>query len=207
MGDEKTTTVTNSTTERQPTAEEKRLNQLDIDLRESVQPYMKETQKAGMQLAGQLLRGQEPLPGYLNQLSQGISQETTNSIVSQSLKDLMPSFQAAGIMDSGVAASIAARTSADIRRASEEFNIGNRLNMLNLALSGQAQVQSPVISQAGLLGQRLLTLGKTTTNSDSTVKAMNPFVKNFQSSLGSSLGSGTFGNKNGWFSGGMPMPS
>ena len=140
MGKDKGTSVTNTTSERQPTAEETRLNQLDIQLREGTQAGMMGTQQAGLSLAEKLLKG-ENLPGYLQDLAGGISPDVTNSIVQQSLKDIMPSFQSSGILDSGVAAEISARTAGDIRRASEEFNIGNRLNMLNLALSGQAQIQ------------------------------------------------------------------
>lgn len=154
-------------------------------------------QVAGAKLGGMLLKGEEPLPGFFNELSQGISPDITQSIVDQSLKDLKPSFQAAGILDSGVAAEISARTSADIRRASEEYNIGNRLNLLNLALSGQAQIQSPILSNSQNLGARLTTLGKTTTNSDSTWKGMNPFVKSFQQSAGSGLGN--FANPQSYF--------
>lgn len=198
MGKEKqaTTTVVNQQTERQPTAEETRRNQLEINMLEQTQPQQLKMQLAGLGLGTALLEGKEPLPGYLNQLSQGISPEVTSDIVRQSLRDISPSFQTAGIMDSGVAASISARTAGDIRRASEEFNIGNRLNMLNLALSGQAQVQSPILSQASNLGARLTTLGKTTMsgNTNVTTKSMNPFLKSFETSLGSSLGSGNFGS-------------
>jgi hypothetical protein len=196
MGGEKSsgssTTVVNQSTERQPTAEETRLNQLDIQLREATQPGMMATQQAGLTLAEKLLKGEEPLPGFFQQLAGGISPEVTQDIVNQSMRDIMPSFQSSGLMDSGVAASISARTSADIRRASEEFNIGNKLNLLNLALSGQAQIQSPIMSQAANLGGRLTTLGSTTTQGTTTTnavqKGMNPFLKSFQTSAGSGLG-------------------
>lgn len=199
MGNEKATSVNNTTTERQPTAEEKRLNQLEIARQEATQGGMIATQTSGLDLATKLLRG-ENLPGYLQNLAMGISPEVTSGIVSESLRDIMPSFQASGILDSGVAAEISARTAGDIRRASEEFNIGNRLNLLNLALSGQAQIQQPILSSAANLGARLTTLGKTTSSSNTTNKSMNPFLKSFQTSFGSSLGTGTYGNTGGWFS-------
>jgi hypothetical protein len=190
-------------TERQPTAEEERMNRLQADIVEATAPYQKATQIAGLSLSEMLLRGQEPLPGYFNQLSQGISPEVTQSIVSQSLKDIAPSFQSAGIMDSGVAASISARTSADIRRASEEYNIGNRLNLLNLALSGQAQVQAPVLATSQQLRGSLGSLGKMTSTTNSYQSDNNTFgrtfMQSFGQSAGSSMGSGTFGNKGGWF--------
>ena len=194
-GSSNTTTVT----ERQPTAAEDRLNVLQGNMMEATAPYQQATQVAGLQLSEMLLKGQEPLPGYFNELSQGISPDVTQSIVDQSLKDIAPSFQSAGILDSGVAASISARTAGDIRRASEEFNIGNRLNLLNLALSGQAQVQAPVLGVSSQLGQRLGTLGRTTgTSSGSWTQSDNntfgrTFMQSFGSSAGSSLGKGASG--------------
>lgn len=186
------TTVVNQQTERQPSAEERRLNQLDINLREATQPGLIRTQTAGLELAEQLLRGSEPLPGFFQELSGGISPQIQSEIAQEAVKDILPSFQAGGLLESGVAADIAARTAGDIRRASQEFNIGNRLNLLNLALSGQAQIQSPVLAQAANLGQRLTTLGTTTTSGTAmeTFKGQNPFLKSFQTSFGSSLGQG-----------------
>lgn len=194
MGKEKTTstTVVNEKSERQPTAEETRLNQLDIQLREATQPGLIKTQTAGLDLAEQLLRGSEPLPGFFQELSGGISPQIQSEIAQEAVKDILPSFQAGGLLESGVAADIAARTAGDIRRATQEFNIGNRLNLLNLALSGQAQIQSPILSQAANLGNRLTTLGATTTTGTNmgTFKGQNPFLKSFQTSFGSSFGSG-----------------
>lgn len=202
MGKEKQsssgTTVVNQTTTPTPTPEETRLNQLQIQATEQTQPQLIQAQKSGLNLINQLLTGQEQLPGFFTQLGQGISPQITNDIVQQSLRDIMPSFQQSGILDSGVAASIAGRTAGDIRRASEEFNIGNRLNLLNLALSGQAQVQQPILGQAEMLGSRLAGLRSVnqqgTTSMSSTQYAMNPFLKSFQQSLGQSLGSGSFGS-------------
>ena len=194
-------TETTTTQERQPTAEETELNKLQLQMQRDTAPLQTEVQKSGLSLANMLLKGEEPLPGYLGQLSKGISPEVTQSLVDQSLKDIMPSFQSGGIIDSGVAAEISARTSADIRRASEEFNIGNRLNLLNLALSGQAQIQSPVLNTATSLRSSLSTLGKTTGTSYTTDNNTfgRTFMQSFGSSFGKSLGGGTFANTSGWF--------
>ena len=192
MGQEKTsgttTQVINQTQTPKPTPEETRLNQLQIQATEATQPQLIEAQKSGLSLINQLLAGQEQLPGFFTQLGQGISPQITNDIVQQSLRDIMPSFQQSGILDSGVAASIAGRTAGDIRRASEEFNIGNRLNLLNLALSGQAQVQQPILGQAEMLGSRLAGLRSMTTQGTtqgtSAQYGMNPFLRSFQTSMG-----------------------
>jgi hypothetical protein len=181
-------TSTTTVTERQQTAAEDRLNTLQGNMMEATAPYQQATQIAGLKLSEMLLKGQEPLPGYFQELSGGISPQVTQEIVDQSLRDINPSFQAAGIMDSGVSASISARTSADIRRASEEFNIGNRLNLLNLALSGQAQVQSPVLGVSSQLGARLGTLGKTTSTGSSITTDNNTFGRTFMQSFAGSSG-------------------
>jgi hypothetical protein len=148
--------------ERQPTPEETRLNQLDLQLREATNPYLQQMQVSGLKLGTQLLEGKTPLPGWMEGMEAGISPEITQSIVDKSLKDVNYQMAGTGTMDSGTRASVLARTSGDIRRASEEFNIGNRLNLLNLALTGQAQIQQPQLGYSANLGQRLTTLGPTT---------------------------------------------
>lgn len=197
MGKEKTsgTTVVNQTTTPQATPEETRLNQLEIERIQATQPGMIQAQQSGLSLINKLLLGEENLPGFFTQLGKGISPEITSDIVQQSLRDLYPQFQQAGIMDSGVAASISGRTAGDIRRASEEFNIGNRLNLLNLALSGQAQVQSPLLAQSQMLGARLAGLRPVTQQGTTSTAqyGMNPFMKSFQTQLGKTLGGGQFG--------------
>lgn len=193
-----TTNVVNQTSTPQATPEEQRLNQLEIERIEATQPGLISAQQAGLGLINQLLLGQEPLPGFFQQLSQGISPEVTQDIVSQSLRDIAPQFQASGILDSGVAADISARTAADIRRATEEYNLGNKFNLLNLALSGQAQVQQPLLAQSQILSGRLAGLRPVTTSGTSsgtqTITSGNPFLQSFQTSLGKSLGSGNYGS-------------
>lgn len=196
MSDEKTTTTTNSsaTSTPAPTAEETRLNQLDLQAREANQQGVMDIQKNGLNLGNLLLQGLQ-LPGYLKNLPGGISPDVTQQIVDDSLRDIRPGFQQGGILDSGVAASISARTAADVRTQSEQFNLQNLQQLINLAVGGQAQVQQPILGQAANLGSRLAGLRSVTQtgNGSSTQSSMNPFLKSFQTSLGSSLGSGKFG--------------
>lgn len=112
-------------------------------------------------------------------LSAGVmGEDITNEIVRRSLRDIFPQFQAMGLpIESGVAQSIAGRTAGDIRtqvaqsdlerqlaireanlnvgQATQYQNLNNLLNLLNLAVGGQAQIQQPVIATGGTLGQRL----------------------------------------------------
>jgi len=179
MSDDKTTSK--QTVEETPM--EKKTNELQFNQMQEFDPIQRQLNANGGNLVNQLLLGQS-LPGYLNTLPGGISPDVTQHIVDQSLKDLYPQFQSSGILDSGVAASIAGRTSGDIRASAEQFNIQNLQQLLNLAVGGQAQVQQPMLNTTGQLGQRLSGLRSST----STVTAMNPFLKSFQQSLGQNLG-------------------
>lgn len=199
MGKEKTgsstTTVNNTTSTPTPTPEETRLNQLDLQAREANQQGTIDMQGNALNLGNLLLKGMD-LPGYLAGLPGGISEDVTSGLVQQSLRDIKPSFQQGGILDSGVAASASARTAGDIRLNSAQFNLQNLQQLLNLAVGGQAQIQQPIIGQSQILGSRLAGLrsinqtGSSTGNTTST--AMNPFLKSFQTSLGNSLGSLSF---------------
>ena len=195
MGAEKSTqtTVQNQTSTPAPTVEETRLNQLDLQAREANQQGTIDIQKNSLNLGNLLLQGLQ-LPGYLGGLPQGISPQVTDELVQQSLRDIKPSFQQGGILDSGVAASIAGRTAGDIRLNSAQFNLQNLQQLINLAVGGQAQIQQPIIGQSQILGQRLAglrSLNQTGTNTQTT-SSMNPFLKSFQTSLGKTLGSPSF---------------
>lgn len=137
------------------------------------------------------------LPGYLNGLPGGIDQGVTDQLVQQSLRDIKPSFQQGGILDSGVAASASARTAGDIRLNSAQFNLQNLQQLLNLAVGGQAAIQQPIIGQSQILGQRLAGLRSVSqsgsSSGNSTTSSMNPFLKSFQTSLGNTLGQPTMG--------------
>jgi hypothetical protein len=174
MGTQKSTT--NTTTEQKATAtpEETRLNQLDINMREKTDPLMAETQTRGLGLINQLLLGGSNLPGFFGDMGKGIDENMTQDIVKQSLRDLYPQFQNQGILDSGTAASVAGRTAGDIRTNVAEYNLNNKLNLLNLAFSGQGQVQQPVLNQSSILSQRLAGLRTVNNNVQSSTK--NPFT-------------------------------
>lgn len=188
MGADKTTTK--SEQKSQATPEEIALNRLQLEQAQAFDPQQRMMNENAGTLVNRLLTGQS-LPGYLNTLPGGISPDVTQTIVDQSLRDLYPQFQSSGILDSGVAASIAGRTAGDIRASAEQFNIQNLQQLLNLAVGGQAQVQQPMLNTTSQLGSRLA--GLRSTSGTSTVTAMNPFLKSFQTSLGQSLGSGQFG--------------
>ena len=138
----------------QPTEEETELNKLLLERQRAAQPSLLSNDQLALALSGQLLSGQG-LPGNLAGLPGGINEEVTQQIVDDSLEDVATSAQFSGILDSGVAAELGARTSADIRTQSEQFNINNLLQLLNLALGSPAQVQAPIASSSQQLSQAL----------------------------------------------------
>ena len=191
-GSSKETTVVQSSGTQQATAtpEERELMQMQIDQQKRLGPQQEALQVSSMDLVSKMLAGETELPGFFGQIGRGISPEITGEISQKAVADLMPSFQSSGIMDSGVAASVAGRTAGDIRRVSEEFNIGNKLNLLNLALSGQAQVQQPILAQSSQLASQLAGLRAITTSgtqSGTTTTYANPF-QTIASGVGTRIG-------------------
>ena len=198
MGATRTTDSNQSssqTTRPTPTAEETEFNKLQLEQAKDFDPIQRELNERGGNLINQLLAGEGNLPGFLSKLPAGISPEVTQGIVDTSLRDINAQLSASGVgsfMDSGAAQSIGARTSGDIRRASEEFNIGTLFNLLNLGVGGQAQVQSSALNTGAMLSQRLAGLRSVDQSGTMTSRSQfsyNPFKESFYSGLGGSLGS------------------
>jgi hypothetical protein len=144
-----------------PSAQEREL----IDARAKAElgliPQQTKLQETGMDLVQKLLAGGTDLPEFFQGLT--ISPEMATSLSQKAVRDIMPQFQSSGILDSGVSASVAGRSAADIERQVAEFNIGSKFNMLNQALGGQAQVQAPIAAGSQLLANQLARTGTTTT--------------------------------------------
>jgi len=163
---------------------------------------------AGMSLINSILAGDTNLSGFWGNMGEGISESMITDMSQKAISDLLPSFQSSGILDSGVAASIAGRTAGDIRRSAAEFNINNKTNLLNLALSGQATLQNANTSQYSVLAQQLAGLRKlrSTSASESTsLYTPSPLQTAGQViGIGASLatGFGGFAQGMGWGSGG-----
>ena len=193
MGKEKTTTETQSSASQQytPTAEETKLQQLQLGQYEELQPQQTEYFGSSYDLATALLQG-EQLPGYLQGMQTGIDEQT---IADQSTKyalDALPSFQKLGLTESGTAArNISKGIATDIALPSQEYNTNLLLSMLNLASGQASQGTSQFSGGTNTLAQALAGQGTSTSSGtqSSTVSSMNPFMKSFQTSLGKTLGS------------------
>jgi len=198
MGNEKTTQKQESSASTQytPTAEETAMNKLDLQRREGQQSGLIASDQAGLSLNEAFLRGNE-LPGYFKGLPYGISPDVTNGLVNQSLKDVNAQLAYSGagtMMESGASQAIGARTAGDIRQSAEQFNLGQLLNLLNLATGSSAQIQQPINTAANTFSGRLAGLrsSNSTGNSTQTTTSMNPFLKSFYQGAGESLGKGVF---------------
>lgn len=199
MGSEKqsgsSTTVVNQTQKATPTPEEQELLNLELERQKQAQPGMIQAQQSGLNLINQLLTGQSPLPGFFGTMAQGISPETIGTTATKMALNAMPGMQQLGLTDSGVAAkSISKNIAENLLYPAEQFNIGSLQNLLNLALSGQAQVQQPVLAGANTLSQSLAGLRSVNTSGTTQVNSaqygMNPFLKSFQTQAGKTLGGG-----------------
>lgn len=192
MGREKSTVVTqgSSTQQYTPTAEETALNKLQLDQATAADPYQRELQKSGLQTQTSLLNGQA-LPGYLNGLTSGISDDDVNASIQEGMRQLNPFFQQSGILNSGAAASIAARFAGEQKLAQKQFNLGNLQQLLNIATGNQALPQASVLEGANQVGTRLagLRTGTSSYQGNQTTYGMNPFMKSFEQSFGKTLGS------------------
>lgn len=195
--DKKTeTTQSNATQTATATPEQTELNKLQLGQAQAFDPLQRQLNQSGGTAINNLLTGQ-PLPGYLQSLPGGIDENATNTIVNQSLKDVNAQLAKSGagtFMESGASQAIGARTAADTRSQAAQFNLQNLLQLLNIGVGGQAQVQAPITASNSQLGSRLAGLNayNTTGTSNSTTMGMNPFLKSFSQSAGTSLGKGIF---------------
>lgn len=196
MGKEKQTTVLQSSSSQTATQtpEERELNQIQLGEYKGSSGQRQAVGSAGLNLAQLLLEGKQ-LPGYLQGLTQGIGEDVTSSIVQKSLRDMNTQMAASGagsFLESGASQAMGVRAAGDIRNQAAQFNLGNLQQLLNLAVGGQAVPMSYQTDLGGNLGQRLAGLRSInqTGSSNQSQYGMNPFMKSFQQSAGTSLGKG-----------------
>lgn len=204
--------ATTSTVTPTMTPEEKEIQGLQLGAYKETLPYQTATQKAGLQFINRLLAGERDLGGFFDKLGLGISPELTSDIARQSVTDIMPQFQTSGILDSGVAASVAGRVAGDVRRSAAEYNLQNKIQLLNLALSGATNLQQPALQQAGMLNQSLAGLRPVTTTGNANINIFGnqsmtgttttgassfwqPILTGTATGIGSKFGTGLFGGK------------
>lgn len=189
-----TTQVINQTTTPQPTAEETALNQRNLRIAQATEGGETQAQLAGLNLVNQLLTGKIP-EGIYQQLGAGVNANDISTQATQMMRSGRTGMQSLGISDSGVAdRAIAQDLANNLYYPAAQFNVGAMQNLLNLALSGQAQVQAPVQANVNnlsnsLAGLRSTTTSGTTSSSGNTI-TRNPFMtgKDIFSGIGTGIG-------------------
>lgn len=181
-----TTTTTNQTQQATATPEEITLLNQQAQNNAFMQPIAQKSYSDLSSNIQAILEGRDPMAKGIG----GINEDQTQSMVNASLRDIMPQFQANGILNSGEAAQVANRTAADVRNQNAQFNVSAAQNLFNLAAGGQSNLQGQYQGQQNSYGGQLAGL-RTITGRSSTSK--NPFLESFYSSVGQGLGK-TVGN-------------
>lgn len=181
-----TTTTTNQTQQATPTAQETTLMNQQIANNQFMQPIAQQSYQDLSSNIQAILEGRQPAATGVG----GITNDQTQSMVNQSLRDIMPQFQTSGILNSGEAAQVANLTAAQTRNSNAQFNVSAAQNLFNLASGGQSNLQGQQQSSTNNLTSELA--GLRTVNSNQTV-SQNPFLNSFYSTLGTQAGN-TIGN-------------
>lgn len=176
-----TTTSTQSTQQATPTPQEQGLEQNELNFSNFAQPLEEQTYGNLSSNINSILTGTTPMAQGIG----GITDSQTQSMVNQSLRDIMPQFQSNGILNSGEAAQVANLTAAQTRNSNAQFNVSAAQNLFNLASGGQSNLQTQANQNNSTLGSQLAGL-RTVSSSGST--SSNPFLNSFFSGAGGALG-------------------
>lgn len=190
MSGEKTTTSQSSTATMTP--EEKALLQQQLDMNQFMQPFAQQNYADLSKNIQAILQGNQPMAKGIG----GIDEQQTQNMAQGAVRSVLPQFQSAGILDSGAAFQGATNAASNIMNQNAQFNTSAAQNLFNLASGGQSNLQGQFQNSTNNLTNQLA--GLRTTNSSSTTIGMNPFLKSFQQSAGSSIGSNFNGPK--WLS-------
>lgn len=185
-----TKTVTQTTQQAKTSPMEEKLLGLEYEQRQQTMQPQTQAQLSGLNLVNQLLTGTTPLPGFFGEMGAGISPEAIGTQATELTRGALPQFQDLGILESGtMAKNISQAIANQLLFPAEQFNIGAKQNLLNLALSGQAQVQQPIMAGQQTLASQLAGLRSITGTQTQT---SNPFLQNFYTGLGQGAAAAPF---------------
>lgn len=185
MGSQTTQTTQQATA----TPQEQELNQQQINMNNFMQPYAQQNYADLSSNIDAILRGNTPMAQGIG----GITDAQNQSMVNQSIKSVLPQFQSAGILDSGIATQGAINAAQNTSNQNAQFNVSAAQNLFNLAAGGQSNLQSQLQSNTNNLSNSLA--GLRTTTGNSTIFA-NPFQTASQLMQGAgSLAQGVSGGK------------
>lgn len=163
------TQVTSSTQQSTATPMEDKLNQQQYDNIAFMQPYAQQNYADLSKNISAILQGNTPMAKGIG----GVSEEDTNNMANAAVRGVLPQFQSAGILDSGIAVQGATRAAADIRNQNAQFNTSANQNLFNLASGGQSNLQAQQQASTNSLGSQLA--GLRSINQTQSVAA-NPFT-------------------------------
>lgn len=171
-----------SSSQATPTAEETALNQRNLRIAQATEGGQTTMQQNALSLGNQLLTSFGDQNSQMWQsLIGGVTPQQQQTMINEQDRYLKPQLQSQGIYDSGMAGTARLRAATDLSNQNAQFNVGALQNALNLALSGQAQVQSPVQGNVSQLGAQLAGL-RTVTGTQR--QSSNPFLNSLYSGLG-----------------------
>ena len=189
MGQPKTTSSQDNTTRVTPTESELEMQKVQLGQYKAFEPGQTEMYKNAFGLGNQLLTSFGSKDSNMwKSLIGGVTDEQQQRMITEQDRYLKPQLQSQGLYDSGTAATGRMRAATDLANQNAQFNVGVLQNALNLALWGQAQVQSPALGASGSLSNALAGLRSTQTTGATTNRPMNPFLQSLAQTGGSSLG-------------------
>jgi len=164
-GPQITSTTQNSTTTASATPQEQAMEQIQLGQMEQYAPAQTQMYNTAFDTGNNLLNAvnQPGSPQWATLLG-GVNQQQTNSMVNTADQSLQGSLQQAGIYNSGTAATGRMKSATDVANSNAQFNVGSLQAALNLALSGQTQIQGTATNNSSQLGQELAGLRTTNTS-------------------------------------------
>ena len=170
-----TTVESSSTTKPKATAEETEMNKILLQRMKDTAGQQTQLQQTALGLGQNILSGNEnAMPDWYKKMY-SISPQAMSTQAANMVRSGQTSAQSMGIGDSGeMWKAITNDVANNLVYPAEQFNIGAKQNLLNLALSGQAQVQAPVVSNTNTLANQLAGL-RTTQTSGTQTQSANPF--------------------------------
>ena len=168
--------TTNTTTTATPTAEETAMNQRNLRIAQATESGQTQAQQNSLNLINQLLTGNIPQGPLFSQLTSGVSPEAIAGQATSMMRAGRTGAQASGIAESGSAdRAISRDLASNLLMPAQQFNIGAAQNLMNLALSGQAQVQQPIQANVNQLGNQLAGLRTVNNQGYTSGYQQNPF--------------------------------
>jgi hypothetical protein len=169
-GSDTVQTSTNTTTTPTATPQEQAMEGIQLSEMQGYAPAQGQMYNTAFATGNNLLNAvNQPNSPQWQTLLGGITPQQTQSQVNTQDQALQGSLQQAGIYNSGTAASGRMAAATQLSNTNAQFNVGTLQNALNLALGGQAQVQSTAASNSSQLGQELAGLRTTNTTGTGTM--------------------------------------